>query len=81
MQQNIVRFDIPVHYVAFGQDFKGLEHLPEENQTFFLGEGSLFLNEFVHCSSVAKLIDEIEVISSFEHVDVLDYIQAILQVG
>ena len=78
MQEDVIGFDVSVHDVAFGEDFEGLDHLAEEEEGFFLVEGALLLHEFVHGAAVAELVDEVEVVCCFEHVDVLDDVGAVL---
>lgn len=81
MDQNVIGFYISVHNVAAGQHFESLHHLSEKKQGFFFLKRALFLHEFVHGTSVAVLVDKIEIIGSFEHIDVLDNIRTVLQVG
>ena len=76
MHEDVVRFDIAMHNVVPREDFESLHDLSEINQTFFLRQWSFFLEQFVKGSSVAELIDEVEVVGSFEHIDVLDDVGA-----
>lgn len=61
-----------MHDVTFRQHFEGLDDLPEITESFLFWEGTFFLHEFVESASVAELVDEVEVVGSFEHVYVLD---------
>ena len=79
MDQNVVWFYIPVHYVVARQHFEGLNNLSQIDQAFLLGEGTLFLHEFVKSSPVAKLIDEVEVVGSLEHIDILHNVRTSLE--
>ena len=81
MKEDIIWFDIPVHDITSGEDFEGLEDLPKVDEGFLFGEDSLFLHEFVESTAVAVFIDEVEIISGFEHVDVLDNVGAVLESG
>jgi hypothetical protein len=65
-----------MHDVVSGEYFESLYDLSEIDQGLFLCEGTFFLHEFIEGTSVAELIDEVEVVSCFEHVNVLDYIRA-----
>lgn len=79
MNQDVVRFDVPMHDIALRQHLKGLHHLSEKEKSPFLRERALFIHEFVHGAPVTELIDEVKVVGSFEHIDVLDYVRAVLQ--
>lgn len=68
-----------MHDVAAGEYPKGFDDLSEEEQCAFFWEGAFLLHEFVKGAAVAVLIDEVEVISSLEHVDVFDDVGAGLE--
>ena len=55
--------------------------MPKVDETLFFGEGSLFLHKFIKSASVAELIDEVEVVGSFKHIDVFDDVGAGLEGG
>ena len=55
--------------------------MPEVGQTLFFGEGSLFLHKFIKGASIAELIDEVEVVGGFKHVNVFDDVGAGLKGG
>lgn len=81
VDEDVIGFDIPVHNVISWQNFEGFNDLPEVDQTLFFREGSLFLHKFIEGASVAELVDEVEVVGSFEHVDVFDDVGAGLEGG
>jgi hypothetical protein len=81
VEQNVVRFDIPMHDVAAGENLESLHHLPEEIKCSLFREGTFLLHEFIHSAAVAILIDKVEIIGSFEHVDVLDDVGTVLEGG
>ena len=68
-----------MHDVASGEYLEGLDYLPEKTKCLFLVERALFLHEFIEGSSVAVLVDEVEIVGSLEHVDILDDVGAGLQ--
>ena len=70
-----------MHDVVARENLKGLYDLLEVVQSAFFGEGSLLLHQFVQSAAVAVLVDEVEVVGSFEHVDVLDDVLVLLDVG
>ena len=80
MQQDVVRFDVPVHNITSGQDLESLQHLPEEEEAFLFRKRCLFLHKLVHGTSVAVLVDEVEVVGCLQHVDVLHNVGTVLQV-
>jgi hypothetical protein len=81
MHEDIVRFDIPVHDIAAGKHLKRLHNLLEVKHGSLLRKRTLLLHDAVQGATVAVLIDEVEVVGSLEHVDVLDDIGAGLQRG
>jgi hypothetical protein len=70
-----------VHDIASGEDFEGFHHLTKEEECSFFWEGTFFLHEFVHGPSIAILVDEVEVVGGFKHVDIFDDIGAALKGG
>lgn len=81
MEEDVVGLDVPVHDITAGQHFERLHDLLEEEQSPLLGKWTFLLHQFVESAPVAVLIDEVEVIGSLEHVDVLDDVGAGLQRG
>jgi hypothetical protein len=81
VDEDVVGLDIAVHDVGAGEDLEGLEHLSEEIECLFFGEGAFLLHEFIHGATIAELVDEVEVVGGFEHVDVLHDVGTVLQVG
>jgi hypothetical protein len=70
-----------MHDVTASEYFEGFDDLAEEGQCSFFGEGSFLLHQFIESASVAVFVDEVEVVGSFQHVDVLDDVGAALQSG
>lgn len=70
-----------MHDVGTRKYFKGLNDLLEIAQSSFLREWTLFLHKFVESSAVAILINEVEVIGSFKHVNVFDDVGTTLESG
>jgi len=68
-----------MHDVVFSQNPESLNDLFEVNQSSFFRERSFFLHEFIKSSSITILIDEVKVVGSFEHIDILDNIGAVLK--
>lgn len=79
MDQNIIGLDVSMHDVGSGEHLEGLDDLPEVDEGALFGEGSLLLDKFVERAPVAELIDEVEVVGSLEHVDILDDVGAALE--
>jgi hypothetical protein len=70
-----------VHDITAGKYFKSLYDLSKVYEGSFFRKGSLLLHEFVQCSSVAILINEVEVVGSLKHIDIFDDIWTALQGG
>jgi len=70
-----------MHNVTARKNLESLHHLPEEIKSSLLRERPFFLHQFIHCAAVAILIHKVEIIRSFEHVDVFDDIRAVLESG
>jgi hypothetical protein len=79
IHKNIIGFDVPMHDVVLREDLKRFNHLPEVEESAFLNKGPFLLQQFIKSSAVAVFIDEVEVISSFEHIDVFDDVGAALK--
>ncbi len=68
-------------------DIVAVEYLESFNNLGKIGESNTFrkcsfvFEELFECTSVAKLIDEVEVVSSFEHIEVLDDVLARFEIG
>jgi hypothetical protein len=81
IHENVIWLDISVHDIATRKNLECLDNLLEVEENSLLGEGSLLLHEFIESSTVAVLIDEVEVVGGFEHIDVLDDVGAALEGG
>ena len=72
MEKDVVRLQIPVHYVVFIEDFERLQELAKYLQCLFLREPRFFFELRFKSLPITELIDKIEVVGSFEHLDKLD---------
>lgn len=81
MQEDVVWFDITVHYIVLGEHFEGLDNLAKVTQCPLLWERPFAEHQLVQGAPIAILVDEIEVVSSLEHVNILDDEGAALQRG
>jgi hypothetical protein len=72
MKEYVIRFEIPVHDVVLVQDFEGLQQLSENLESSAFGEVPLLFQQRLQRLAVAELVDEVEVIGCFEHLDVTD---------
>ena len=81
MEEDIVRFHIPVHNVVFIEDLEGLKQLLEDEEGIGLREFSLLTQQVLKSASVAVLVDEVEVIGGFEHVEIFDDVGVGLNIG
>lgn len=81
MKEYIVRFHVAVHDVVFIEDLEGLEELFEDEQSIGFWEFDLLGEEILEGTTVAVLIDKVEIVGCFEHVVVLDDIGVAFYVG
>ena len=72
MQQQILRFQISMHDIMLWQNLEGFDYLSEVRQSLLLWQWSLLFKQFLKGTSIAKLIHEVKIIDSFEHIEVLD---------
>lgn len=76
MKQNILWFQVPMHYILFGQHSKGFQNLFKINHRLFFIYLSFSGEHFGESATITKFIDEIEIINSFEHINITDYVGA-----
>jgi hypothetical protein len=69
-----------MHDVVLVEYLEGIDELFEDKKCCFLRDDSILAQHAFECPSVAILIDEIEVIGSLEHVDILDDMLILLDV-
>jgi len=70
-----------MHNVVLVQNLKGFQQLFEDEKRVWLRDLTLLGEEVLESASIAKLVDKVEVIGSFEHVVVLDDVSVCLDVG
>ncbi len=83
MKQDVIRFEVAMHNIVSGEYFEGLNHLFEVWYGFsfwhdFLWGIPVSLKELLESTSVAVLVNEVEVVYSFEHVNVADDVLVVL---
>lgn len=70
-----------MHDVILVEHLKGLKQLFENEQGLFFGEDALPFEDAFESSAVAVFVDEIEIVGSFEHVNILDDVVVLFDVG
>lgn len=70
-----------MHDVVLIEDSESLNYLGVIGESTFLREGSSLLQEFLQSSTVTVLVDEVEIVDGFEHIEVLDDVRTRLEVG
>ncbi len=70
MHENIIRLEISMHDIIFGEYFEGFNHLLEVEESFLFREWPILLHLSIQSTSIAILIYEIEIVRCFEHVNV-----------
>jgi hypothetical protein len=86
VQKNIIRFEVAVHNIEFGEALKGFNKLFEIVDSFglwhdLLGCATIVLHNFLQCPTITILIDEIVIIYGFKHIDILDDVWIIFYFG
>lgn len=70
-----------MHDIVFIEDLEGIDELFEDEEGLSFGDNSLFSEHSFEGSSIAVLIDEIEVIGGFEHIDIFDDMLIFFNIG
>lgn len=70
-----------MHDVVLIEDLEGFDELFEDEEGLFFCDDPFFAEHAFEGASVAVLVDEVEVVGRFEHVDVLDDVLIFLDVG
>jgi hypothetical protein len=65
-----------MHDVVLIQNFEGFNYLREIGEGDSFRERPLLFEKLFKCSSVAELVHEVEIVSSFEHIEVFDDVLA-----
>jgi len=61
-----------MHNVVFIKNLKCINELFEYQQSLLLRKSPLFPQQSLECTSIAVLINKVEVIGSFKHINILD---------
>jgi predicted RNase H-related nuclease YkuK (DUF458 family) len=70
-----------MHDVVLVQDLESFYDLRKVSQCDSLRKGPMLFEETFKATSIAKLVDEVVIIGSFEHVDILDDVLGGFEVG
>ena len=70
-----------MHDVVLVEDLEGVDELFEYFEGFGLLDDAVFAEYALEGAAVAVLVDEVEVVGRLEHVDVLDDVLVLLDVG
>ena len=70
-----------MHDVILVQDLKGLKELFEDEKGIGFGKLTLLGQKVLEGASIAILVDEVEVIWSFDHIEIYDDIGMSFDVG
>ena len=69
-----------MHDVVLVEHLEGVDELLEDKEGFLFGNYPLLAEDALERSTVAVLIDEVEVVRSFEHVDILDNVLVLFNI-
>ena len=70
-----------MHDVVLVEDLEGVDELLEDEQRLLFGDDAVLAEDALEGAAVAVLVDEVEVVGGLEHVDVLDDVLVLLDVG
>jgi len=70
-----------MHDIVLVKDLESIDELLEDKEGVSFGNNSLLAEHSFKGASIAVLIDEVEVVGSFEHIDVLDDMLILLYIG
>ena len=70
-----------MHDVVFVEDLEGVDELLEDEQGGFFRHHPILPEHAFEGAAVAVLVDEVEVVGGLEHVDVLDDMLVLLDIG
>lgn len=70
-----------MHNVVLVEHLEGLDELFEDQEGLPFGNDAILAEHALEGASVAVLVDEVEVVGRLEHVDILDYMLVLLDVG
>jgi hypothetical protein len=76
MEEEILRLEVAMHDVVLIENPEGIDDLGEVDEGCTFGETTLLFEKFLKGTAVAELIDKVEVIDCFEHIEVLDDVLA-----
>lgn len=70
-----------MHDVVLVEHLKSVNELLEDQECLFFWDDAILPEHSLERASVAVLVDEVEVVGGLEHVDVLDDVLVLLDVG
>lgn len=70
-----------MHNVVFIENLESINELLEDEQRLFLGNYPVLPQHAFQGASVAVLVDEVEIVGGFEHINVLDNVLVLLYIG
>lgn len=70
-----------MHDVVLVEDLKGIDELLEDQQCLFLGDDAILPEYAFQGATVAVLVNKVKVVGCLEHVDVLDDMLMLLNIG
>ena len=81
VEEDVVGLQVPMHDVELVENLERLHQLGKDSQRLLLPELSLLLQLAVESLAIAELVNEVEVVGGFEHLDKLDDVGALLDPG
>lgn len=70
-----------MHDIVLVEDLKGINKLLEDEQSLFFCNDFVFAEETLEGATVTVLVDKVEIVGRFEHIDVLDDVLILLDIG
>jgi hypothetical protein len=70
-----------MHYIVFVEDFERLQYLFQVKKSLSLLKFALLFHNSIEGATIAELVNKVEIVNCFEHIDVSDNVRTVLYTG
>ena len=81
MHEYVIWFQVSMHNILFSENSEGLNHLSKIYNCSSFCKRPFLLHESIKGSPITEFINKIEIIDSFQHIDILNNIRTVLHRG
>ena len=81
MKQYVLWFQVPMHYIVFVEYFERLEDLFQIKESLSLLKFAFLFDNSIESATITELVNKVEIVNCFEHIDVSDNIRTVLYTG